>query len=51
MAAGKLASGDEKERGEHREPILGLMGARAVVRRLGGGNEAATEMEIGGGSA
>jgi hypothetical protein len=49
--ARELADGGEKERGEHRGPILSLTGARVVVWWPGDGDEVVVEEELGGGSA
>jgi hypothetical protein len=40
-----------KWRAEHRGPVLGLTGARAMVWRPSDGNEVMTEEKLSGGSA
>jgi hypothetical protein len=45
--ARKLTDGGTTERGEHEELGSGIIGARAVVWRLGDGGEIAEERELG----
>jgi hypothetical protein len=47
----KLVGEGAEERGEHREPILGLTRAQAVLWRLGDDGEATAERKLSGSGA
>jgi hypothetical protein len=49
--ARELAGEGAKERGERREPVSGLTGARAAVWRSGDGGEAVAEGKLSGSGA
>jgi hypothetical protein len=49
--AQELAGEGAKERGKHREPISGRTGARGMVWWPADGDDAAGQMDLGGGSA